>query len=120
MKSTEQIINEIKHNDFLKNEVIDENSLHVKNAINFYEKYPQYEELGANAIFFIIAASKKKPVKVHKFDNGSIWFVGDIITSVNAPIASIGEGWHVKKSWNEDLKNNSVLIEEITHASLTK
>lgn len=118
MKSIDQIISEVKRNDFLKDEVIDENNRHVKDAVDFYERYPQYENLTANSIFFIRGSirTKKKPVKVYRFKtDNSLWFVGDIITAKNAPIASIGEGMTLPPgvSWEEGLKDYSTIVEEI-------
>jgi len=89
----------------------------VNQIIQFYEKYPQYELLDPSGVWFILQSikTKHKPVKIHQFTNGSIWFVGDILTATNVPITSIGE-WvsPVNGSWESDLKNYSKVIGEIT------
>jgi hypothetical protein len=119
MKTTDQIVVEVKKNDFLKNETIDESSIHVKNAIDFYQKFPQYEALEANAVYFLRAVSKKSPIWVHQFTNGSIWFVGDFGNAKNTPIASIGD-WIGVNGWATDLKDSSTIIDTLTHASFIK
>lgn len=92
MKSIEQIIKEYNQNELLAEKVESADDPRLHDIIAFYEKYPQYSELNANGVFFVLASirTKKKPVKVYKFLNGDILFVGDIITVTNAPIAGIG------------------------------
>jgi len=111
MKQIGQIISEVKKNNFLKDEIIDENSRHVKDAIAFYKKYPQYEALEANAVFYIKMA--RGSVSVREFDNKSLWFVGNILGQSQAPIASIGT-WNSISGWEEDLKKHSKIIDSIS------
>lgn len=114
MKSVSHIIEEVSKNELLKEEITAE-SKYVKDAINFYERYPQYQELPANAIFFIRASMRLKgPVKVHRFENGSIYFVGDLLEDKEIPLASIGT-WQCQNAWHEELKKHSTIIEEIEY-----
>lgn len=114
MKAIEVIIKELNENEFFPKNYITEKHPEVQMIIEFYNKYPQYSELKANAIWWILQSirTKNKPVSVHEFDNGSIWFVGDIITSKNAPIASIGD-WTSVDGWEKDLINHSKVIDKI-------
>lgn len=120
MKTTEQIITELNRIQLI-DKVASADHPAVKQAISFYEKYPRYQELEANGVYFVLGSirTKKKPVKVYQYSNGSFLFVGDIITAVNAPIAGIGEGMtmppgfdfnKIEKSSDGILK----FIEEIT------
>lgn len=116
MKTTNEIVSELNNISFIK-DTVDKDSPHVRDVITFYEKYPQYNEVPANGVFFILLSvrTKNKPVKVYQFDNGSIWFVGDIITASDAPIASIG-GLTLSPgtSWEEGLKSHAKIIDTIT------
>ncbi len=112
MKTAEQIINELRNNDLLKGKEITEKSPYFLDAIDFYNQFPQYAELPANAVMFINASKKHKPVKVHEFTNGSLWFVGNFADQKNVPLASIGD-WKVVDTWQADLIAKSKVIHEI-------
>lgn len=73
MKPIAEIIKELNQISFIEGSV-DENSQHVKDAVAFYEKYPEYSGVPANGVFFILGSirTKHKPVKVYRFDSGSV------------------------------------------------
>lgn len=115
MKTPNEIVNSLNEIDLLS-PIDTTNHPFVKICLDFYEKYPQFSELDPKGVWFILQAirTKHKPVKVHQFINGSIWFVGDILTAENAPIASIGE-WSspANGAWVSDLKEYSTVVGEI-------
>ena len=109
MKTIEQITDELKQFDFLKDQNITYSHPAVRLVNRFYQDYPEYAELSASGAWFVIKIGKMpEGIKVHKFENGSIWFVGNFAGSLNTPIASIGQ-WVCKQSWDEDLEKHSIL-----------
>jgi hypothetical protein len=58
--------------------------------INFYEKYPQYDFLKPDEVFFVLASMKwsgEYGVRVYDFGSDKIGFVGTVMNDDNTPIA---------------------------------
>ena len=112
-KGEQEIIEEMNKCTLIS-PITSQNDKRVQRAYKFYDKYPQYYKLEANALIFFFSA--KSSIKVYKFKNGSIWFVGDVFLEKNTPIASIGNENGVLPpgvSWEEGLKDHAILIDEI-------
>lgn len=112
MKAREKIANEINRIELISK--ITPDDIWVDRVNDFYDRYPKYKDIKGDAVYFILQSirTKHKPVKVHQFTNGSLWFVGDIMTAKNAPIASIGD-WACIETWEKDLVKHSKIVDEI-------
>jgi len=106
MKTKEQILFEIKESRNSFKAAIVSNT---ENILAFFEKYPQYDFLTADEVFFILAAMKNNSVKVYDFGSGKIGFVGDILDEKNAPIA--GEFPLTEEDFLNEVETGTVIEE---------
>ncbi|MDR2064849.1 MAG: hypothetical protein LBP85_03970 [Prevotellaceae bacterium] len=84
-KTRENIIKMIPKNHSFYSAII----LRIDAIINFYEKYPQYDFLKPEEVFFVLLSMKfsgELGVRVYDF-GGKIGFVGTFIDDDNTPIA---------------------------------
>lgn len=113
MKSKNEVIKDLEKIIDIKTNILINDDIILKKIFHFYKKYPEYQDLEANGVYFIIKfLEAKKEVSVHKFMNGSIFFISELMGKKNQPICNISD-WYIKRNWEYDLDKYSEKIGEI-------